>query len=732
MSKSTPMEDSSTITEYSVTDSPELFGDIPSLLKNIHIWIAAGTVNENLSNSIGTALEKAVDLYKKSTLYSSTTPNIESILLSWLSSKTIRATQYLELDIGVDKTREPVQYTEMMKTLFGPEVRYPFDLRGQVLGKVDNQTQCETAIIRTHDGIPTYDPRATCWICNKQLSDYKSYDDPNKKCRKQDSYPHCEHVLGIKLALMHLNLVHINAKTFNKNTQSYKDMVALEYDMSHACCNLIKGESAMITEVKKTDGKGKYKIWDINGQNIIAMLQKIKDESEGIDPKNRGCQCIGEVTGQKGRIMRDIVNKANVQRINDRMDTIVDEINAQVEHLTTLLGTDKYNAWVVYEYFIKLRFLFHIPPGQFNTLINQIVTNPIVSSALPPLQSVKILLPPAAASSSEASPTGIASFNLSPRKLSSEPVIKPMVELPPEPQPPLQFSSFGRERKPNSRYTGGAGELDIYNRSNSDNQYIWRTLVSRYEGNELYTKNAILLMCDDIGLGRDFCDQLFTKMDIDSVMDIFKIYIFKKLSYDDIDALGYSLLPVTPQESDRILQFLVHDTEQNIRNSEVLSRTSEVSPDISSDDSNRFTRTSPKPSIPPIKMGRYDSKNIYLGYKNYEIVVPIAQTNPPEYVLLKERQKIKDVTVMTSLTNDRGQVFYGFWDDENKAIPPFFRSIYQVYPSGELHIVGGKHRNKSKIKTKKSKKEKSMTKKRVKHTENKKSKRNYRSIKNKK
>jgi hypothetical protein len=338
------------------------------LLLNMKGWIIAGTLNEKLAESIKNALDKLAKIYITET-------HSKGYGLSDLTAFMITAQDRIENAVD---TWNDNSYTEIMRKIFGESVAGTSiskktgsisknDVRSTILAAQPNTAQC-TANTRLENNRLITD----CWICDKAIQDYGP-SIPGGTC--YENSVDCEHVLGVKLALEHLNLVQSSAKIFNRNSESYLNIIDLEYEWSHHCCNLIKSDKPFI----KKDGSGLYvPNTEIIEEVLRDIYNKVRDGTTG----GLSCDCVNSSAGKVENRLTTVNQPANRTRIATKMTEITTVINDQINAIVKLTsppgdlsGNKLLNASLMYEAFIKFRLLSNIPKDKIIKAMKNVMDN---------------------------------------------------------------------------------------------------------------------------------------------------------------------------------------------------------------------------------------------------------------------------------------------------------------------------------------------------------------------
>ena len=164
-----------------------------------------------------------------------------------------------------------------------------------------------------------------CWICTKPLGQLKQQ---------------CEHILPISDALFHLNLYQ-HKGTYNNMSNKNKEILTLEYEWAHKCCNMWKSNTKYI---KKEEAE-----YIINQDGINKTIFKIKNGLASY-------QC-NEVFNSNEVVSSDFYTGMSTN-IRTRVQPIITHIN---DTISAINSTNGINAMIVYEYLIMIRFFSRIP-----------------------------------------------------------------------------------------------------------------------------------------------------------------------------------------------------------------------------------------------------------------------------------------------------------------------------------------------------------------------------------
>ena len=139
-------------------------------------------------------------------------------------------------------------------------------VRDTILAPVANTTQCQAVI-------GDYKKDGICYLCGLPF---------NVGVKETEAVQvDCEHVLGVQLAGMYINLVQGGLRIFNKEEQNYKEILKLEYLWAHHCCNIIKLDEPFINK----EGLF-YVVYEQKIDEMIhGIISKAQDNSE-----NLGCR----------------------------------------------------------------------------------------------------------------------------------------------------------------------------------------------------------------------------------------------------------------------------------------------------------------------------------------------------------------------------------------------------------------------------------------------------------
>jgi len=321
--------------------------DIPSLLKNIDIWIRTANAKEGLGEYITNAVAHLVHA------------NIRTIKRANPQIK-FKKEHFEQIIILVQNnientfdTWEKIKPKKLMKILFGvdEESELQFD-----------KTKGAEKDIRTRDILETLTPTKQC---EKALGIQKHPICWLSGFKITECYI-CEHKLSIKNALEHLNLIQC-ADTYDTLDPNYKKVLQEEYAHSHSCCNSRKSDHSYIKYKKSTNQ------YVINQDRIMVDINRIIDTAQ-IKSLSK-CHC-STIKGLK-RASPDMM----LQNIMEQLETIRSFMNAQVEAIIGIVGKkgrptmDQFHAYQIYQMFIKFRFLSQIHENNWIKLITNIAIN---------------------------------------------------------------------------------------------------------------------------------------------------------------------------------------------------------------------------------------------------------------------------------------------------------------------------------------------------------------------
>lgn len=197
-------------------------------------------------------------------------------------------------------------YTKYLNNLFN--IKYD-NWRDDKLSKIDNQTQCRKSL-RLPPGQSIAELQAIgntiCYLCGRKI-----YSNTGISTME------CEHILPIISALSHWWLVKEKTKKYDYS-QHELDLLKLEYDWSHSCCNRVKSNKDFITYGVSKRNECKY---ILNQPMIQSVLNDIRDSNKH--------DCL--TVNSSGKI--DIKQNINV---NKRVQPLIDEINKNVEQFDDL------------------------------------------------------------------------------------------------------------------------------------------------------------------------------------------------------------------------------------------------------------------------------------------------------------------------------------------------------------------------------------------------------------
>jgi hypothetical protein len=210
-------------------------------------------------------------------------------------------------------------------------------VRDTILAPVANTAQCEAVI-------GEYNDNDICYLCGLAF---------DTGCGASEKVPvDCEHVLGVLLAGMLINLVQGGIRIFNKEDENYKEILKLEYLWAHHCCNIIKSDEPFIKKHGFT-----YVVYE---QKIDEMINTIVESS--VDPTDK-LKCRKLQMAKKDDLDKKI--RENKPNIIKHMQAVCDFINGQIDGIKAMIPSEKGKdpdlmASQVFEAFIKFRFFGRI------------------------------------------------------------------------------------------------------------------------------------------------------------------------------------------------------------------------------------------------------------------------------------------------------------------------------------------------------------------------------------
>ena len=237
-------------------------------------------------------------------------------------------TEKVEIDLSDGLNQTERRGFEFFKTVFGLTDDWE-DFRHDFLEPVTATTQCANIIQerckgilhtkRLHDGkkyrkCPNdlnqeeakqwYIDNITCYICSNSLND-----------RRLKHTPECEHLLPIFVALKYLWIVD---NKWEERNNPQKQIINLEYEYAHKCCNSVKNDFSFI---RWREGD-----CEIDDDNIEHVYEKIK--------QSRGETCPNIVTmwEENGYIKKKNGRRKNFnlikRKLKKRLMPIVEHINS--------------------------------------------------------------------------------------------------------------------------------------------------------------------------------------------------------------------------------------------------------------------------------------------------------------------------------------------------------------------------------------------------------------------
>jgi hypothetical protein len=226
-------------------------------------------------------------------------------------------------------------------------------VRDTIIAPVANITQCESVIGK-------YEPTDICYLCGLSFNAGVG--------KKEKVQVDCEHVLGVLLAGMYINLVQGGSRIFNKEPQNYREIMKLEYLWAHHCCNIVKLDEPFIKKIEQRNGSYKYVV---HTQKIVEMIHGIISKVEDTD-ENLGCRNLKRVPKWKDTIKNNEIN------ITKHMKAFCDFINGQIDGIKAIVGPEEgvdpdLMASQIFEAFIKFRF--------FGRIHNSLIVKGLINAA---------------------------------------------------------------------------------------------------------------------------------------------------------------------------------------------------------------------------------------------------------------------------------------------------------------------------------------------------------------
>lgn len=243
-----------------------------------------------------------------------------------------KATTYSEKVIAALNNWDKLSYTALTNSIFGKQMCVNTKNKQleqvpvrKILAPVANPTQCNIAMVN-----PTKDK---CWICGISL--YAYYEDAEGYCPPYAI--ECEHVLGVKDALQHLNLIQSGSSAiYNCQKSEFKSILNLEYDWAHKCCNQKKGD---VSFIKKNNppiiNNNHVHYYTVDTDNIKAVCYDIYRDTldNGEEASKLGCICINRDNRKKDKGLDNIMTQEQQTEITNRIQEIVNIINGHVDFI---------------------------------------------------------------------------------------------------------------------------------------------------------------------------------------------------------------------------------------------------------------------------------------------------------------------------------------------------------------------------------------------------------------
>ena len=197
--------------------------------------------------------------------------------------------------------------------------------------RVSNQDQCLVALDQTQVGIPTGEVvqklqdsyRLTCYICGRPIT-------------YGNSRMECEHILPIVTALSHWWLVKFGKK---KHQNIENNLISLEYDWSHKCCNRIKSNIDWVVYYDNgSSGHKKKNLWRVNTDLITHVLNQINNPAVGGK---------GECSQDRDTIFpKKIKVSAQTIKLQAKIQPLINIIN---KNMKLVGGYEKYQLFMRYK-----------------------------------------------------------------------------------------------------------------------------------------------------------------------------------------------------------------------------------------------------------------------------------------------------------------------------------------------------------------------------------------------
>lgn len=366
--KPQPIKKYKSFLEY--VPASDCFSDIDysSIITDIDIWLKNGLSDDKISLELSNLLYDNIHKLAYTHIAAEKSANSKYCSASLLSE--LQHVKDNLMDAMKNLNDEELSYTDVLNKLYGVgalgfkissktgQRRGVKGWRDDYLTNASNQNQCKAALLSKPD------ERFRCWLCPYSTVDYKpgikSERDGKSKSICPDSAIDCEHKLGIKDALLHLNLIQ-NATQHKKENEEYKNVIFHEYAWSHKCCNMIKLDQSMIKQ-NQVDGK-----YEPNKEVIIGILRNIYKEANKTkdNQKAYGCYCI-PATAPSNRnkdpsqkSMEKVNQPENRDRVIQECQQICNKINEQIEFIRRITSDQsdlERRSGIIYQFFITFRF----------------------------------------------------------------------------------------------------------------------------------------------------------------------------------------------------------------------------------------------------------------------------------------------------------------------------------------------------------------------------------------
>jgi hypothetical protein len=380
--------------QHSLVSSNE---DMVLLISNIAKWIQRGTTDTDLAKHIVTASKNLTEIHLLTEIQNKRQEGQDS-KTARINAESELTAYFMQMESNLVKALQKwdeMGYSELVKNIMGKAAAggkivekvikgiktkrfVGGDVRSEVLASIPNTSQCNTGMIDSK--------KSNCYLCGFALDNYTPNGLRRKKpekgkikadCTGEDKSlcpPNaidCEHVLGIQLALSHLNLVHTGEREYQKTTSNiYKNVINTEYDWSHKCCNMMKLDRSFIRKIVEGPTTGFYEPDRETIANVLASIEeqaKLNIHGEGYA---YGCGCIAATSGFS--LIEYLVQKqldnvvARVKQVTDMINLQIAGIRQHLQNQDELAGlqgneVEQYRrASEVYDSFIKFRFLSRI------------------------------------------------------------------------------------------------------------------------------------------------------------------------------------------------------------------------------------------------------------------------------------------------------------------------------------------------------------------------------------